>query len=141
MTVGALVAAAGFVAFLLLRPGAAWAAVLPGSVLLGLGLSLAVAPLTVTVLAAAGPGRAGIGSGVNTAVARLAGLLGVAVVPWVAGLSAPGRRLDAEQLTAGFHRAVLVCAGLCLAAGVASALGVPSPRAGAVAPEPGPGTS
>ncbi len=128
MALGALIAALGFLAFLLLAPGARWTTVLPGGVLLGLGLSLAVAPLTVAVLDAVGPERAGIASGVNNAIARLAGLLGVAAVPWAAGLSGPGRMLDPEELTVGFHRATVLCAGLCLAAAVASAVWVPSRR-------------
>ena len=126
MALGSVIAALAFLAFLLLSPGARWTAVLPGAVLLGLGLALAVAPLTVAVLDAVGPERAGIASGVNNAIARLAGLLGVAAVPWAAGLSGPGRMLDPEELTGGFHRATLLCAGLCLAAAVASAVWVPS---------------
>ncbi|HZX43096.1 MAG TPA: MFS transporter [Myxococcaceae bacterium] len=128
MTLGSLIAALAFLAFLLLAPGRPWTAVLPGAVLLGLGLSLAVAPLTVAVLDAAGPERAGIASGVNNAIARLAGLLGVAAVPWAAGLAGEGRMLDPERLTAGFHRATVLCAALCLAAAVASAVWVPSRR-------------
>jgi len=130
MALGALVAALGFLSFLLLARDASWTVVLPGAVLLGLGLSLAVAPLTVAVLDSAGPEQAGIASGVNNAIARLAGLLGVAAVPWAAGLSGPGRHLDPERLTAGFHRATVLCAVLCLAAAIASAVWVPSrPRA------------
>ena len=126
MALGSIVAAGGFVGFLLLVPGAGWTATVPGSVLLGLGLALAVAPLTVTVLDSVGPERAGIASGVNNAVARVAGLLGVAAVPWAAGLSGLGRRLDPALLTRGFHRATLVCAGLCVAASVAALIWVPS---------------
>ena len=126
MALGAAVAAAGFVCFLLLRPGEAWTAVVPGAVLLGLGLSLAVAPLTVVVLDSVSPERSGIASGVNNAVARVAGLLGVAAVPWAAGLSGLGQRMNPEELTEGFHRATLLCAGLCVAASVASVIWVPS---------------
>jgi hypothetical protein len=68
---------------------------------------------------------------VYNAVARLAGLLGVAAVPWAAGLSGLGQRLDPVALTQGFHRATLICAGLCVAASVASMVWVPSvPRNG-----------
>ena len=126
MALGSIVAAGGFVGFLLLVPGVGWTATVPGSMLLGLGLALAVAPLTVTVLDSVGPERAGIASGVNNAVARVAGLLGVAAVPWAAGLSGLGRRLDPALLTRGFHRATLVCAGLCVAASVAALIWVPS---------------
>jgi EmrB/QacA subfamily drug resistance transporter len=52
---------------------------LPGVVLFGLGLSITVAPLTATVLAA-GKEHAGVASGVNNAVARVAGLIAIAVV-------------------------------------------------------------
>jgi len=125
MALGAAITAGGFVCFLLLRPGAAWAVVLPGAVLLGLGLSLAVAPLTVVVLDSVSPERAGIAAGVNNAVARLAGLLGVAGIPWAAGMSMLGTQMDPAVLTEGFQRAVLICAGLCLAASVASLIWVP----------------
>jgi EmrB/QacA subfamily drug resistance transporter len=125
MALGAAITAGGFVAFLLLRPGAPWAMVLPGAVLLGLGLSLAVAPLTVVVLDSVSAERAGIAAGVNNAVARLAGLLGVAGIPWASGMSMLGRTMDPAVLTQGFQRAVLICAGLCVAACVASLIWVP----------------
>jgi MFS family permease len=129
MALGAAIAAGGFASFLLLRPGGAWAMVLPGAVLLGLGLSLAVAPLTVVVLDSVSQARAGIAAGVNNAVARLAGLLGVAGIPWAAGMAMLGTKIDPAVLTRGFQRAVLICAGLCVAASVASLIWVPSRRA------------
>src|SRR5262249_57512338 len=69
-------------------PGASYLTdVLPGVLVFGLGLAIAVAPLTATVLAAADEHRAGIASGVNNAVARAAGLLAVATLPLTAGLA------------------------------------------------------
>jgi EmrB/QacA subfamily drug resistance transporter len=136
LALGAVFAGTGFACFLLLRPGAVWTRVLPGAVLLGLGLSLAVAPLTVVVLDSVRPERAGIAAGVNNAVARLAGLLGVAAIPWAAGLSGLGQRLDPMELTRGFHRAMLICAGLCVAASVASVIWVPSRARNGTSPAP-----
>ena len=57
-----------------------WTALLPPLLVFAVGLSLIVAPLTSTVLADAGERDAGIASGVNNAIARVAGLLGIAIV-------------------------------------------------------------
>ena len=66
---------------------------LPALLLFGLGLSMTVAPLTATVLADADDSNAGIASGVNNAIARVAGLVTVAAVGAVVAASF-GSRLD-----------------------------------------------
>jgi EmrB/QacA subfamily drug resistance transporter len=79
--VGPLIAAASLVALVDLKPGFDyWYELLPPLLGFSVGLSLLVAPLTATVLADASESDAGIASGVNNAVARVAGLLGIAVV-------------------------------------------------------------
>jgi predicted MFS family arabinose efflux permease len=85
------------------------------------GLSLTVAPLTTTVLSEAGPSDAGIASGVNNAVARVAGLMAIAVIGVVA---AGGGRLTAS----GFHDAMVLTAALLLAGGAIGAIGIRNPR-------------
>jgi EmrB/QacA subfamily drug resistance transporter len=115
MVVGTLVAAAGVALLARIGPGSTYAVdVLPAATLLGLGLSLVVAPLTATVLASADPRRAGIASGVNNAIARAAGLLAVAGLPLLVGLSGEDYHQPAV-FTHGFAQAMLICAGLMLA--------------------------
>jgi len=85
------------------------------------GLSLTVAPLTTTVLAEAGPADAGIASGVNNAVARVAGLIAIAGV----GIAASS---GTEKLTEhGFHVAMLVVGGLLCLGGAIGAVGIRNP--------------
>jgi EmrB/QacA subfamily drug resistance transporter len=57
-----------------------WTAVLPGVLVFALGLSMTVAPLTATVLGAVHPGHAGVASGINNAVSRVAGLIAIAAL-------------------------------------------------------------
>lgn len=130
MTVGPLVCAAGLVLLSRIGPEASYLrAVLPGVGILGLGLSLTVAPLTATALGSVDERHAGIASGVNNAVARAAGLLAVAVLPLAAGLGA-GNLTDPATLAPIFRTAMLLCVGLLLAGGAIAFAGIP-PRAAA----------
>jgi EmrB/QacA subfamily drug resistance transporter len=95
-----------------------WVDILPALLIFAIGLSLTVAPLTTTVLADAGPGDAGVASGVNNAVARIAGLLAIAVL----GIAAAG---GGDHLTKhGFHVTMGVVAGLLAGGGLIGAIGI-----------------
>ena len=112
MTVGPLVAAGGLLWLTRVGPGSSWwVDVLPGSLGLGLGMSLVVAPLTATVLGAAPDHLAGVASGVNNAVARAANLLAVAALPVAVGLSGDDHT-DAASFSSGYSLAVGLCAGV-----------------------------
>jgi len=116
MTVGPLLMAVG--AALLLTVGVEfdyWWQVLPAMLVLGVGLSLTVAPLTSAILGAIDENRSGIASAVNNAVSRVAGLLVVALLSTIVGGA-----LDLN----GFHSAALVTAGLFALGGVVSWIGI-----------------
>ncbi|CAA9244875.1 MAG: Uncharacterized MFS-type transporter [uncultured Acidimicrobiales bacterium] len=120
MTAGPLLTAAGVLLLSRVAPGTQYlSGVLPGVVVVGLGMSLTVAPLTAAVLAGADAEQTGVASGVNNAIARLGGLLAVAAIPAVAGI-----RSDlpiAATLDRGFERGLLVAAGLTAAGGLIAA--------------------
>ncbi|MFE3957807.1 MFS transporter [Nocardia sp. NPDC059091] len=116
ITVGVLLAATGML--LMTRIGihtSYLVDVLPAALVFGFGLTLAVAPLTATVLATADERHAGVASGVNNAVARAAGLLGVAAIPPLAGLTGAAYT-NPPDFAHGFHLAILTCAILMIAA-------------------------
>ncbi len=133
MTVGPLVGGTGLV--LLSRIGAHASYVLdvlPGVVVFALGLSATVAPLTATALAAAPARQVGIASAVNNDIARAGGLLAVAVLPGLAGITSH-TYLHPAQLSTGFHHAVIIAGCLFALGGVLSALLIRGPADSPVA--------
>lgn len=123
MTLGPLLSAAGLLLYLRIGADASfWLDVFPGAVLMGLGLTLLVAPLTTAVLAAAPDDQAGIASGINNAVSRTAGLLAVAAIPPLAGIAGPDFA-SPDVFGPGFRVGTWICVGLLVvAAGCAAAL-------------------
>ena len=110
---GALLCAAGALLFMRVEQGASYmTTVLPGAIVFGLGLATLVAPLTATMMASAAQELKGVASAFNNAVARVAGLLAVAVIPLAAGVAG---NADVEAISKGFSTAMAICAGLCLA--------------------------
>lgn len=123
---GNLVTAAGFAALAMAPRDPSFVVhVLPGISLVGLGLSMTVAPLTGTVLAAAPDELAGTASGVNNAVARTAGLLAVAALPPLVGLGGADYA-SADALAPAYRLAMVVCAGLLVGGAVLTAVGLPA---------------
>jgi EmrB/QacA subfamily drug resistance transporter len=110
MAAGPMVAGAGLL--LLMRTNAEanyLTQVFPGVIVFGLGLAMTVAPLTATVLGSVEPGHSGLASGVNNAVARVAGLLAIAALGAVVAGSFQTRlegRLSGRPLTAQTSAAV-----------------------------------
>jgi EmrB/QacA subfamily drug resistance transporter len=124
MTVGALIAAGGMLLFARVQPGASYiGTVLPATIVFGLGLSILVAPLTSAVLSAVQESDTGMASGINNAVARLAGLIATAALPLAAGLGGAAK-LEGAAYAAGFARAMLISAGLCAAGAVVALITV-----------------
>lgn len=112
LTAGCLVATAGVLLMRRIGPGAVyWRDVLPAVILMGVGLTLFVAPLTASVLAAAETRYAGVASGVNNAVARTGGLLAVAALPLLARLSGTDYENPAP-VNHAYQTALAYCAGL-----------------------------
>ena len=125
LTIGPLAAAGGLAMFAITPVGASyWIAFFPPVVVLALGMAVVVAPLTTTVMGAVETQHAGVASGVNNAVARIAGLLGIAVF---------GLLLRGTFDTTGF-RTVMICgAGM---AAAAAGVGWYVPTARRAGPEP-----
>ena len=99
-----------------------WSDLLPPLLGFSLGLTMTVAPLTTTLLSDAGPDDAGVASGVNNAISRIAGLFAIALIGIVA---ASGTARLTEH---GFHLAMLVTGGLMCAGGVIGAVGIRNPK-------------
>lgn len=110
MGIGPLVAAAGALLLLRVDRHADYATqLLPAMLVFGLGLSITVAPLTSTVLGAVEPEHAGVASGANNAIARVAGLIAVAALGAIVSAQFAGRiddRLPRDGLDAPARAAI-----------------------------------
>lgn len=121
MTAGPIIAGLGYL--LLLTMGEEvnyWWNVLPGVLVFALGISITVAPLTSAILGSIPSRQAGIGSAANNAVARVAGLVAIAMI---------GVIVAGDLDVAGFHRVLLVTAGLLFLGGIVSFFGIRNPVA------------
>jgi EmrB/QacA subfamily drug resistance transporter len=126
MGFGPIVGGAGYL--LMLSSGTQvdyWTQLLPGVLLFGIGLSATVAPLTSAILGSISEQQSGIGSAVNNAVSRVAGLIAIALVGLIVG---PKLEL------AGFHRVLIVTAALLIVGGIVSAIGIQNPKRAAKEP-------
>ena len=122
LIVGPVLVGAGFLLLALsssVRPY--WTGVFPGLAILALGAGITVAPLTDAVLSAVPDEYEGAAAGINNAVARVAGLLAVALVGFVVGGS------DASSVSAGYREAMIAAAIACAVAAAIAALSVRAP--------------
>ena len=140
MSVGPVVVGAGLGLFVLSTYGSSYVVyVLPAVVVFGLGLAITVAPLTSTAMSSAPAEHSGIASAVNNDVARFGGLLAVAVLPALAGITGTVY-LHPHALAAGFRTASLIAAALCAAGGLLAAFTITNPpRVAPAAGAPAPG--
>lgn len=116
MTLGPLLAAGGFLLMLQTDSTVSyWTQLFPGIMLFGLGLSATVAPLTSAILGSINAAQAGIGSAVNNAISRIAGLVAIAALGVITG---PHLTLQ------GFHDGLIATALLLAFGGVISGAGI-----------------
>ena len=130
LSAGPLIAAAGILLFLRVGLEASYVFdLLPALLLFSLGLAATVAPLTATVLADADESDAGIASAINNAIARVAGLIGIAAIGALVASTLPGDTFAPNpQSVDAFHQAILVCAALVAGGGIVAAFGIENPR-------------
>ncbi len=129
MSLGPLLVGGGLALLARIGPGSSYvSAVLPAVSVLGLGLAVTVAPLTATALGAVPAEYSGVASAINNDVARAAGLFAVAALPAIAGIRGYSYE-HPDQLTSGFHSAVLAAAGACGIGAVVALLSIRKSRA------------
>lgn len=117
MGFGPIIAGLGFILLLLVDKNVNyWTQILPGYLVFGLGLTMTVTPLTAAILGCISSQQAGIGSAVNNAISRIAGLLAIAALGLVTGSGA----ID----LADFHRAVIATGSCLILGGVVSLIGI-----------------
>jgi EmrB/QacA subfamily drug resistance transporter len=127
MSVGPIVTGAGLALLTAATNGSSYALhVLPGVVVIALGLAITDAPLTATAMNSAPAQHSGIASAVNNDMARFGGLLAVAVLPALAGITGTVY-LHPDALAAGFRTAVLIAGAVCAAGGLLAALTITNP--------------
>jgi EmrB/QacA subfamily drug resistance transporter len=138
MSVGPIVIGAGLALLILATHRGNYAVeVLPAVIVFGVGLVITVSPLTTTAMSSAPADDAGVASAVNNDVARVGGLVAVAVLPGIAGIG--GRTyLEAHSLASGFRTAVAVAAVACVAGGLLAAAGIRNPSRAAAKTTEGP---
>jgi EmrB/QacA subfamily drug resistance transporter len=123
MIVGPLVIGVGFALLSLVKPGVSYLlGVFPGVMAFAIGLVITVAPLTSTALSAVDERRTGIGSAINNAVSRIAGLLAIAVLPTLAGITGA----EGPSLEEGFGIAMWICAAFAIGGSLICALTIPT---------------
>jgi EmrB/QacA subfamily drug resistance transporter len=115
LIIGPVIAAAGFALLAIPSTGGSyWITFFPAVLVLGFGMSIAVAPLTTTVMNAVDAEHAGTASGINNAASRVASLLAIAAFGVVFALVS-GHSMAAESFVAGFRSVMLLSACLALA--------------------------
>lgn len=120
MTVGPILGGIGYLLFLRMGEQVNYFTdVLPGVLLFSVGLSMTVAPLTSGILGAIPPQQSGIGSAVNNAVARVAGLVAVAFL---------GLMLAGPLAVGSFHRVLVFTAAMFIVGGLVSFAGIRNPQ-------------
>jgi EmrB/QacA subfamily drug resistance transporter len=135
MVAGILLLAVAFVWMSAAQPGASYVvSILPPAVLWGIGIGIAVTPLTAAVLAAVDDADLGEASAINDAAARVGSVVVIALVPLLIGAGAAASLAD--SLAHGYQPAMIAMAALTTLSAVIAALFVSDQRAAAPAPTP-----
>ncbi len=129
LSVGPIIMAVGMIILGTVQPGQSyWTSVFLGYVVFAAGLVLVVAPVTTTALADVGADQSGMASGINNALARIAGLLAVTLLPLVGGLSASQASglTSGEAFLSGYRAAMYFAAAACVVGGLVALVGFKS---------------
>jgi EmrB/QacA subfamily drug resistance transporter len=137
MVAGIMMVAVSFALLSFVQPGSSYGeAILPPALLWGLGVGVAVTPLTAAVLAAVGDPDLGEASAINDAASRVGGVVVLGLVPVLIG--AVGGQSLGEALATGYQPAMIVMGLLCIAAAFVAAVFVTNDRDAAPSAAVGP---